>query len=180
MIKIEVQDIFFGTDKAVPCELINNELLSSSLKHAFPLDRAGERITDYSREEIRRMTFADLIAPEHLDFVRRKMEEKVEGGGETTYEYKCFDEVIPEIESLKIDRSFVRDSVDDGDDAAIIDGIVTLAHALRLKVIAECVEIQAQSELLQRLECDEAQGFLFGRPQPADEIRELMLKEGKS
>ena len=50
------------------------------------VNRAGERITGYSRDEIRRMRFADIIAPEYVDFVQRKVQEKVKDGGETTYE----------------------------------------------------------------------------------------------
>ena len=50
------------------------------------VNRAGERITGYTRDEIRQMTFADIIAPEYLDFVRRKMVEKLEDGGANHYE----------------------------------------------------------------------------------------------
>lgn len=65
------------------------------------------------------------------------------------------------IDVLKIDRSFVRDVVDDADDAAIAESIVRLAQTLRLNVVAEGVETEAQASLLQRMGCYAMQGFLY-------------------
>ncbi|HXJ83578.1 MAG TPA: EAL domain-containing protein [Candidatus Methylomirabilis sp.] len=72
--------------------------------------------------------------------------------------------------SLKIDGSFVRDVTTDPDDACIATAIISLAHNLRLRVIAEGIETEGQRRFLEREQCDEGQGFLFSRPVPADEF----------
>ena len=71
------------------------------------------------------------------------------------------------IDQVKIDKSFMRDVPDGADDSAIVRGIITLAHSLRLEVIAEGVENEAQLQFLKDLECDGIQGFYLSRPLPA-------------
>jgi diguanylate cyclase (GGDEF)-like protein len=70
------------------------------------------------------------------------------------------------IDMLKIDRSFVSEVSSDPDDAALVMAIITLAHNLRLKVLAEGVETEDQLRFLRLLRCDEGQGYLFGKAQP--------------
>jgi diguanylate cyclase (GGDEF)-like protein/PAS domain S-box-containing protein len=72
--------------------------------------------------------------------------------------------------SLKIDRSFVRDVTTDPDDASIAAAIISLAHNLRMRVIAEGIETDGQSRFLERERCDEGQGYFFSPPVPADEF----------
>lgn len=81
------------------------------------------------------------------------------------------------IDTLKIDKSFVQDVCTDPDDAAIVRAIVTLGHALDLKVVAEGVETQEQLEYLTTLGCDVLQGFLFSEPLPSEEFHELLVAQ---
>jgi len=78
------------------------------------------------------------------------------------------------IDKLKIDRVFISEMVNRPEDASIVRAIVSLAHSLRLKVVAEGVETAAQLEFLQTCGCDEYQGYHFSRPLPAASFAELL------
>lgn len=74
------------------------------------------------------------------------------------------------IDTLKIDKQFVRDVTTDETAAAIVSHVISLAHTLKLSVIAEGVETEEQYAFLRHYSCDQMQGFLFSRPMPADAV----------
>jgi diguanylate cyclase (GGDEF)-like protein/PAS domain S-box-containing protein len=78
------------------------------------------------------------------------------------------------VDRLKIDKRFVRDIDSDPDDAAIVLAIITLGHALGLKVVAEGVETCAHLDFLRRHDCDELQGYYFSRAVPAADMEGLL------
>lgn len=94
----------------------------------------------------------------------------------TGYSSLSYLKTLP-IDNLKLDQSFVKGATTDPDDAALVMAIVTLAHNLRLNVIAEGVETEDQLAFLRLLRCDEGQGYLFGRPVPATTFRSLLAAD---
>ena len=80
-----------------------------------------------------------------------------------------------ELDEIKIDRSFVMNLAAEGDDAIIVRSTVALAHNLGLSVVAEGVEEENVAGILLEYECDDAQGYLFGRPAAAEELTELLF-----
>jgi diguanylate cyclase (GGDEF)-like protein/PAS domain S-box-containing protein len=80
------------------------------------------------------------------------------------------------VDAVKIDRGFVRGMTENAGDRSIVSAIVSLAHSLHLKVVAEGVETQAQAQLLGLLRCDQAQGYLFSPPLPEDRVEALIAR----
>jgi EAL domain-containing protein (putative c-di-GMP-specific phosphodiesterase class I) len=81
------------------------------------------------------------------------------------------------VDSLKIDRSFVRDIATDPSDHAIVSAIVAMARSLNIQVVAEGIETWQQLEILRNMGCSLAQGFLFARPcSAADALRYLKVE----
>ena len=78
------------------------------------------------------------------------------------------------VQSLKIDRSFVCEIDEQGEEVRLASAIIAMAHELDLEVIAEGVETEAQRSYLLERGCDQFQGYLFGRPQPAEELGKLL------
>ena len=83
------------------------------------------------------------------------------------------------ITALKIDRAFVQNMTTNADDMAIVSTIISLAHNLNLKVIAEGVETEEQSKFLRLLKCDEIQGYLFSKPVPAAQVPSMLTRVWK-
>jgi diguanylate cyclase (GGDEF)-like protein len=78
------------------------------------------------------------------------------------------------IDTLKLDRSFIKDVNTDANDAAIVTAVIQMAHSLNLKVVAEGVEREDQLEFLTRQRCDIIQGYLFSKPLPVDQLETFM------
>jgi diguanylate cyclase (GGDEF)-like protein/PAS domain S-box-containing protein len=94
------------------------------------------------------------------------------GTGHSSLSYlKRFD-----IDTLKIDRSFVSELPHDAEDAAIATAVVAMGHSLHMKVVAEGVETIEQAEFLYALGCDEIQGYLISRPLPAPQLLAWLLE----
>ncbi|MBF0128423.1 MAG: EAL domain-containing protein [Alphaproteobacteria bacterium] len=80
------------------------------------------------------------------------------------------------ISKLKIDRSFVQDIITDNSDAAIVSAIIAMSHALKLRIVAEGVEEQAQFDFLKNRGCDQIQGYLISRPLPLEALRRFLIE----
>jgi diguanylate cyclase (GGDEF)-like protein/PAS domain S-box-containing protein len=81
------------------------------------------------------------------------------------------------VETLKIDRSFICTMLDEPDTMTLVSGIISLAHSLRLKVVAEGVETEEQADALRALRCEQMQGYLFSKPLPLEEMTLLLGKQ---
>jgi EAL domain-containing protein (putative c-di-GMP-specific phosphodiesterase class I) len=81
------------------------------------------------------------------------------------------------LDALKIDRAFIRDVTTDPDDASIALAIISLAHSLKLKVVAEGVETESQLAFLSTHGCDEMQGYYFARPLPVADCTRALAED---
>jgi len=83
------------------------------------------------------------------------------------------------VQTLKIDCSFIITMLKEPDTMTLVQTIISLAHSLRLKVVAEGVEEEEQAKYLRLLRCDEMQGYLFSRPIAFDQMTALLSREIK-
>lgn len=118
------------------------------------------------------MEATDAVRPLLDAFRQRKIHVHLDDFGTGYSSLSCLHR-FP-IDALKIDRAFIRNLSDNRDYAAIVGAIVTLAHNLHAHVIAEGIEQLEQVAMLQALDCDHGQGFLFHKPLPAADIERLL------
>lgn len=145
------------------CELLNNALTDSGLA------------PEYLEVEVTESTA--MLNLEHTLTVLREVHNlgvrvTIDDFG-TGYSSLSYLKKLP-VQTLKIDRSFIQDMLHDPDDATIVATIIAMAHTLRRAVIAEGVELNEQLDFLRTHHCDEIQGFLFGKPAPAEEIAAML------
>ena len=81
------------------------------------------------------------------------------------------------VQTLKIDRSFIITMLNEPDTMTLVQTIISLAHSLRLRVVAEGVDAEEQAKFLRLLRCDEMQGYLFSKPLPFDAMMALLRQE---
>jgi EAL domain-containing protein (putative c-di-GMP-specific phosphodiesterase class I) len=81
------------------------------------------------------------------------------------------------VNTLKIDRAFIISMDQSPDSMTIVSTIISLAHALKLKVVAEGVDSEKQLQLLKLLKCDEIQGYLFSKPLPAADLLRMLREK---
>lgn len=139
---------------------------------------AVERIQDAGGTLDLEMTESVLM--QNVEAVTHKLQTICELGVEiavddfgTGYSSLAYVARLP-IHALKIDRSFVVDMTHSADSLAIVSSIISMAHALRLEVVAEGVETEEQAAQLKSLGCDQMQGYLFSPPVPPEAIPELL------
>ncbi|WP_077033522.1 EAL domain-containing protein [Pelomonas sp. KK5] len=83
------------------------------------------------------------------------------------------------VQTLKIDRSFVHMMLNDASTMTLVSTVISLAHSLQLKVVAEGVETEKQAQCLRKLNCDEMQGYWFSPPLPFDRMVELLTSQSE-
>lgn len=79
------------------------------------------------------------------------------------------------IDTIKVDRSFIRDVTTDPDDAGIVSAIIAMAHSLKLEVVAEGVETESQLDFIKEKGCTAMQGYLFSEPLPPETLEQLLV-----
>lgn len=83
-----------------------------------------------------------------------------------------------DVKKLKIDKSFITDIDSDQENQAIVTAVVQMAHALKIRVVAEGIETKEEAEMVINLQCDELQGYLISKPVTMDVVQSLLIGNG--
>jgi len=136
--------------------------------HQFPVSLLDIEITETVLMQNDRVSLANISALKALG-VRLSIDDFGTGYSSLSY-LKRFP-----VDIIKIDRTFIHDVTSDPEDAAIVTAVIAMAHSLKLAVVAEGVEDDAQVEFLRHYACDYLQGFLFSMPLPEKEFHQLLM-----
>lgn len=154
-----------------PIQLRQKDFVATVVEAAVRMEEAGSML-DLEITETVIMGNVENIIPILQTLRGLGVEIAVDDFG-TGYSSLAYIARLP-IHDLKIDRSFVVGMTDNQDSLAIVKSVISLAHSLRLKVVAEGVETEEQAALLLKLGCDEMQGFLISQPVPPEEVSPLL------
>ncbi|MDF2520110.1 MAG: hypothetical protein K0R84_738, partial [Clostridia bacterium] len=170
-------------------EGINNLRLSVNLsawqfKDQHLVDTVSKVIAETGiNPNLLELEITETAAIENLNFTQNTLDKLIKMGIAisiddfgTGYSSLNYLKTFP-VNFLKIDKSFVADIQQDVNAYSIVKAIIEVAHALKLKVIAEGVESQEQLTLLNKLGCDEIQGYLISRPLTVDDIKKSFMLE---
>jgi diguanylate cyclase (GGDEF)-like protein/PAS domain S-box-containing protein len=149
---------------------LDGDIIAGLAKHAIPAELLELELTETSLMANTERT-TDIL---HT-IKQRGVQISIDDFG-TGYSSLAYLRRFP-IDKLKIDMAFIRDVATNPDDATIVLAIISMAHSLKLDVIAEGVETAAQLSYLRRNQCDQIQGYHFSRPMPADQVTELLLRD---
>jgi EAL domain-containing protein (putative c-di-GMP-specific phosphodiesterase class I) len=150
-----------------PAQLRRRDFVDNVKDALAPVDRAAERIDiEITESMLMDDTKGSIDKLKSLQLLGLHVALDDFGTGYSSLSYLAR---LP-INSLKIDRSFIMQMSKGPEQMAIVSTVISLARALNLKVVAEGVETEEQANLLRLLRCDEAQGYLFGRPVPPEEL----------
>ena len=156
-----------------PLQLRAKEFVANVIDAADGIEKAGG-ILDLEITESVIMENVDAVIPK-LQTVRGLGAHVYVDDFGTGYSSLAYIARLP-IHALKIDRSFVVGMTQNEDAMGIVNSVISLAHSLKLRVIAEGVETEVQADLLRTMACDEFQGYLFGKPVPATEVPAIMRR----
>lgn len=154
-----------------PLQLRQKEFVSKVIEAAGNTEDAGGAL-DLEITESVIMENVDAIIPVLQTIRGLGVEISIDDFG-TGYSSLAYIARLP-IHALKIDRSFVVGMTQNQDSLAIVRSVISLAHSLRLHVIAEGMETEAQASLLRDLNCDQAQGYLISPPVPVENVPALI------
>ena len=157
-----------------PLQLMRADF-SAQVREALATHGVDPGMLDIEITETTVMRNLDEVAKQMLDLASVGVHFSVDDFG-TGYSSLRNLHQLP-ITTLKIDPSFIERICEEGDTREIVQAILSLAHSLGMQVVAEGVEREEQVVLLRSMNCDQLQGFLWGRPQPAECIPQVMLAQ---